>query len=147
MSRRDVIGEVGEQVPNENNNSVELHKSEHPKDAQQIEEQIKDKQEQHDSSSQTNRHSISAYLAIFQWMLLIFCVISNVYLLTKPSGQCECDRSNAQSQIVSITPTTNSPTKHPTISPQTTTSYPSVPSLNPTVSSSNQPTHIPSFAP
>eukprot|EP01083_Nonionella_stella_P217634 781231_1 len=97
MSRRDVIGEAGEQ-PNENDNLVELHKSKHPQNAQQIEEQIKDKQEQHDAP-QTNRHSMNTYLAIFQWMLLIFCVISNVYLLTKPSGQCESDGSRAQNQI------------------------------------------------
>eukprot|EP01083_Nonionella_stella_P188234 693343_1 len=146
MSRRDVIGEVGEKVPKENENLVELHKSEHPQNMQQMGEQIKDKQEQEDPLHKT-KPSISTYLAIFQWLLLIFCVFSNIYLLTKPSVQCECDRSSAQSQIVSIIPTTNSPTEHPTVSPQTTTSYPSVPSLNPTVSSSNQPTHIPSFAP
>eukprot|EP01083_Nonionella_stella_P227439 806949_1 len=151
MSRRDVIGEAGEKPSNENDNLVELHKSEHPQNAQQIEEQIKDKQEQHDSSSQTNRHSISAYLAIFQWILLIFCVVSNIYLLAKPSVECECGHagSSAQNQnIISIIPTTNPPTNHPTDSPQTIPSYPSVPSsVDPTLSPSTQPTPKPSSNP
>eukprot|EP01083_Nonionella_stella_P167525 563299_1 len=106
MSRRDVIGEAGEQPSNENDNLVELHKSEHPRNAQQIEEQIKDKHEQHNPSDKAKQqikdkheqhnpsdkakqHSISTYLVIFQWILLIFCVFSNIYLLSKPSVQCE----------------------------------------------------------
>eukprot|EP01083_Nonionella_stella_P227448 806960_1 len=145
MSRRDVIGEAGEKPSNENDNLVELHKSEHPQNAQQIEEQIKDKQEQHDSSSQTNRHSISAYLAIFQWILLIFCVFSNIYLLSKPSVQCECDGSSAQSQIISTNPTTNPPTNHPTTAP--ITSYPTRSSIDPTAFPSFQPTPKPTSNP
>eukprot|EP01083_Nonionella_stella_P117793 351394_1 len=133
MSRRDVIGEAGEQ-PNENNNLVELHSQ----NAQQIESQIKEKQE-HNPSDKTKQHSISTYLAIFQWILLIFCVFSNIYLLSKPSVQCECDGSSAQSQIISKNPTTNSPTKHPTAAP--ITSYPSIrSSIDPTVFPSLQPT-------
>eukprot|EP01083_Nonionella_stella_P117791 351391_1 len=146
MSRRDVIGEAGEKNPNENDNLVELHKSEHPQNVQKVEEQIKDKQEQNDPSR------ITTYLVIFQWILLIFCVVSNIYLLSKPDVQCECDGSSAQSQIISIVPTTNSPTKHPTISPETTTSYPFIrSSIDPTIFPSTQPTpkptNNPSFEP
>eukprot|EP01083_Nonionella_stella_P227443 806955_1 len=152
MSRRDVIGEAGEKPSNENDNLVELHKSEHPQNAQQIEEQIKDKHEQHNPSDKAKQHSISTYLVIFQWILLIFCVVSNIYLLSKPDVQCECDGSSAQSQIISIVPTTNSPTKHPTISSETTTSYPFIrSSIDPTIFPSTQPTpkptNNPSFEP
>eukprot|EP01083_Nonionella_stella_P122021 366850_1 len=118
MSRRDVIGEVGEKVPKENENLVELHKSKHPQNVHQMGEQIKDKQEQEHPLHKT-KPSISTYLAIFQWILLIFCVVSNIYLLTKPPVQCECDGSSAQSQIISKNQTTNSPTEHPTAAPIT----------------------------
>eukprot|EP01083_Nonionella_stella_P174982 608006_1 len=143
MSRRDVIGEAGEQAPHEKVNLVELQESEHSNNAQGLEEQIQEKQEE------TKPHSISTYLAIFQWILLIFCVVSNIYLLTKPSVECECDGSSAQTQnIGSIIPTTNSPTNHPTTSPQTIPSYPSVPSsVDPTLSPSTQPTPKPSSNP
>eukprot|EP01084_Bolivina_argentea_P317873 551162_1 len=144
MSRRDVIGEAGEQ-PNENDNLVELHKSEHPRNAQQIEEQIKDKHEQNNPSDKAKQHSISTYLVIFQWILLIFCVFSNIYLLSKPSVQCECDGSSAQSQIISTNPTTNPPTNHPTTAP--ITSYPTLSSIDPTVFPSFQPTSKPTSNP
>eukprot|EP01083_Nonionella_stella_P174981 608004_1 len=144
MSRRDVIGEAGEQ-PNENDNLVELHKSEHPQNAQQIEEQIKDKHEQNNPSDKAKQHSISTYLVIFQWILLIFCVFSNIYLLSKPSVQCECDGSSAQSQIISTNPTTNPPTNHPTTAP--ITSYPTRSSIDPTAFPSFQPTPKPTSNP
>eukprot|EP01083_Nonionella_stella_P227437 806946_1 len=145
MSRRDVIGEAGEKPSNENDNLVELHKSEHPQNAQQIEEQIKDKHEQHNPSDKAKQHSISTYLVIFQWILLIFCVFSNIYLLSKPSVQCECDGSSAQSQIISTNPTTNPPTNHPTTAP--ITSYPTRSSIDPTAFPSFQPTPKPTSNP
>eukprot|EP01083_Nonionella_stella_P064959 169812_1 len=145
MSRRDVIGEAGEKPSNENDNLVELHKSEHPQNAQQIEEQIKDKHEQNNPSDKAKQHSISTYLVIFQWILLIFCVFSNIYLLSKPSVQCECDGSSAQSQIISTNPTTNPPTNHPTTAP--ITSYPTRSSINPTAFPSFQPTPKPTSNP
>eukprot|EP01083_Nonionella_stella_P223984 797647_1 len=137
MSRRDVMGEAGEQPPREKVNLVELQESEHSQNAQGLGEQIKVKQDE------TKPHSISTYLAIFQWILLIFCVLSNIYLLTKPSVQCECDHdgSSAQSQIISTNPTTNPPTNHPTAAP--ITSYPTRSSINPTVFPSFQPTSKP----
>eukprot|EP01083_Nonionella_stella_P064963 169816_1 len=139
MSRRDVIGEAGEQAPHEKVNLVELQESEHANNAQGLEEPIKEKQEE------TKPHSISTYLAIFQWILLIFCVVSNIYLLTKPSVECECDGSSAQSQIISTNPTTNPPTNHPTTAP--ITSYPTRSSINPTAFPSFQPTPKPTSNP
>eukprot|EP01083_Nonionella_stella_P064961 169814_1 len=158
MSRRDVIGEAGEQAPHEKVNLVELQESEHANNAQGLEEPIKEKQEE------TKPHSISTYLAIFQWILLIFCVVSNIYLLAKPSVECECGHagSSAQNQnIISIIPTTNPPTNHPTDSPQTIPSYPSIissssdptpkptsnPSFAPTVAPTRRPSSVPSTGP
>eukprot|EP01083_Nonionella_stella_P121526 365175_1 len=166
MSRRDVIGEAGERPrdQNENENLVELHKQKHPQNfkGEHVEERIKDKQE-------PKPRPISTYLALFQWILLIFCVVSNIYLLTEPSVQCECNGLNAQSQTISMIPTTDSPTNQPTSHPfvrssadptqfpstQAALNTPSEPSLDPTVAPTlrpstgptKQPTIVPSFAP
>eukprot|EP01083_Nonionella_stella_P209073 758177_1 len=155
MSRRDVVGEAGEQLPNEKDKFLEMHKSEHPQNVQ-MEEQIKDKQEQYDTNDKTKPHSMSTYLAIFQWILLIFCVVSNIYLLTKPPVECECG-SNAQTQIISVNHTTNSPTLHPSIRPTIDpTIFPSIrltpkptnsPSFDPTVATTRSPSASPSGHP
>eukprot|EP01083_Nonionella_stella_P139851 427493_1 len=97
MSKRNVVGEAGEHAPNENDNLVELNcaaripanaASEHQPHVQSVSDAIKDKHEQTNSSKSA---SPNLYLAIFQWMLLIFCVFSNIYLLSKPEIRCECE--------------------------------------------------------
>eukprot|EP01084_Bolivina_argentea_P088857 160426_1 len=152
MSRRDVNAGEGEQHRGENANLVvELRKADHPQNVQQ---HIKDKQVEHDTPYKSKRHSISTYLAIFQWILLIFCVFSNIYLLTKPSDKCECDDgSSAQTQRMTTTSPTNSPqtitslfpTSHPFVrSSVDPTAFPSTqPSLQPT----SKPIINPSFGP
>eukprot|EP01083_Nonionella_stella_P095179 267151_1 len=86
-----------------------------PQQEQQVSEAIKDKQQQ---TNLSKRASHATYLAILQWILLIFCVASNIYLLSKPVVKCECDPSSAQSQIISLIPTLNPSTvHHPTVSP------------------------------
>eukprot|EP01083_Nonionella_stella_P142033 438644_1 len=138
MSQRDVVGEYA--PPNEDDNLVELNRaatvnvasSEHQPHAQSLSEAIKDKHEQTNSSKSA---SPKLYLVIFQWMLLIFCVLSNIYLLSKPEIKCECDGSSAES--LRINPSTLHPSLQPTPGPY----------VNPTISPSSQPTAVPSTVP
>eukprot|EP01084_Bolivina_argentea_P260630 440191_1 len=168
MSRRDVVQEGerrGEHVPDEKDNLVELNRAstvEHPPhvDPVSVSEDIKDKQEQTNSSkpSSSNR---TRYFTVFQWILLIFCVLSNIYLLSKPEIKCECDGSSADSLVTNPSPL---PTASPQVIPSLlTTSLQSssqpitdhdptnvpfvVPSMDPTLSPSSQPTKSPSIDP
>eukprot|EP01083_Nonionella_stella_P274410 931445_1 len=168
MSRRDVVQEGerrGEHVPDEKDNLVELNRAstvEHPPhvDPVSVSEDIKDKQEQTNSSKPS---SCNRYFTIFQWILLIFCVLSNIYLLSKPEIKCECDGSSADSLVTNPSPLpTASPQVIPSLlttslqpsSPPTTdhdpTDGPSVSSMDPTLSpssDSSQPTKSPSIGP
>eukprot|EP01083_Nonionella_stella_P142035 438647_1 len=157
MSRRDVVQEGerrGEHVPDEKDNLVELNRAstvEHPPhvDPVSVSEDIKDKQEQTNS---TKPSSSNRYLAVFQWILLIFCVLSNIYLLSKPEIKCECDGSSADSLVTNPSPL---PTASPQVIPSllTTSLQPSSqpitdhdPTDGPSVVSSKDPT-LPTIAP
>eukprot|EP01083_Nonionella_stella_P142032 438641_1 len=158
MSRRDVVQEGerrGEHVPDEKDNLVELNRAstvEHPPhvDPVSVSEDIKDKQEQTNS---TKPSSSNRYLAVFQWILLIFCVLSNIYLLSKPEIKCECDGSSADSLVTNPSPL---PTASPQVIPSllTTSLQPSSQPITdhdstdgPSVVSSMDPTLLPSIDP
>eukprot|EP01083_Nonionella_stella_P304381 1057453_1 len=120
MSQRDVVQE-GERAPDEKH-LVELNRavtSEYPS----VSEAIKSKQEQTNSTIPT---SYNRYFAVFQWILLIFCVLSNIYLLSKPDIKCDCDGSSADSLVTNPSPL---PTASPQVSPSllTTSRQPSAP--------------------
>eukprot|EP01083_Nonionella_stella_P142034 438646_1 len=149
MSQRDVVGEYA--PPNEDDNLVELNRaatvnvasSEHQPHAQSLSEAIKDKHEQTNSSKSA---SPKLYLVIFQWMLLIFCVLSNIYLLSKPEIKCECDGSGADSLGTNPSLTTSlHPSFQPTAGLSVTASM--YPTRDPILSPSSQPTAAPSMDP
>eukprot|EP01084_Bolivina_argentea_P260628 440187_1 len=151
MSRRDVVQEGerrGEHVPDEKDNLVELNRAstvEHPPHVDPVSEDIKDKQEQTNSSkpSSSNR---TRYFTVFQWILLIFCVLSNIYLLSKPEIKCECDGSGADSLGTNPSLTTSlHPSFQPTAGLSVTASM--YPTRDPILSPSSQPTAAPSMDP
>eukprot|EP01083_Nonionella_stella_P187486 689041_1 len=116
-----------------------------PQHEQQVSEAIKDKQQQ---TNLSKRASHATYLAILQWILLIFCVSSNIYLLSKPVVKCECDPSAAQSQIISLIPTLNPSTvHHPTVSPVIIPSSSAQPTIGQTVAPTLHPSSQPNPGP
>eukprot|EP01083_Nonionella_stella_P111174 325985_1 len=144
MSARNVQVGEGESLVE----AVEIKQqvSDDPQQDQQVSEAIKDKQQKTNLSKQASH---ATYLAILQWILLIFCVSSNIYLLSKPVVKCECDPSSAQSQIVSLIPTLNPSTvHHPTASPEIIPSSSAQPTtgqtVDPTLHPSTQPNPGPS---
>eukprot|EP01083_Nonionella_stella_P095181 267165_1 len=151
MSARDVqVGEVAALVEVE---AADLRQQVSKDIDPQVSEAIKDKQQQTNLSKRSSR---TTYLAILQWILLIFCVSSNIYLLlSKPVVKCECDPSAAysQSQIVSLIPTINpsiihDPTTSPVIIPSSSAQTTAEPTDTPiTLAPSTQPTIRPTEAP